>query len=296
MIVGTRNREGTTGDTPGPKKFNLGDQGRNDNNAMELSDDMSEKEMMKAMMKVIIDVKKDTAQAKYSADVAAAAADNATAEIKNMKATIGQLQAKDAQFEKDIADIKTQLTNLPNTPYYATPTHVADDSIRELQVVVKGLKDELDEDVIKQQMTKVIQQMNIEQKVDKCFTFTDPSRIGVMQFKSIGAKFGFLKKVNQLEVKWDNGGEMRFNSNDTPQQRTLDKELGFIKHQLINTRGVQHVKIQWKKKPKVQVESQGTLLAEVGDDNTVKYMGEALKVKDAVKDLLKEWKEKRNFD
>ena len=83
--------------------------------------------------------------------------------------------------------------------------------------------------------------------------------------------------------------------NDTTEQRTLDKELGLINHQLINAGGIsqEHVKIEWKTKT---IKVHGKEAAKTGEDNVVEYMGEALSVKDTVKSLLKAWKEKRRID
>ena len=242
----------------------------------------------------MMDIKKDTRQAKYAAEIAAAASDNATSEIKAMKATICELQTKDDKFEKDIAEIKQQLTTTKAARNNITNEQETPDNLRELQVIVKGLKDELDEDEISKQLTKVVDHVKSQQKVDKIFTFTDPSRYGVLQFKTIASKFGFLKKVNQLEIKWESGEDMQFNNNETTQQRTLDKELGILKHYLFTTGGVpqEQVKILWKQH---QVKSQGKIVAWITDSKQVDYIEEMSEVAAAVKKLVDAWKEKRNI-
>ena len=91
MIVATRKAEGSVGASPQKKKNNSGQGLSNDvDTPSEFTDDMSEKEMMERMWKVMMGIKEDTQQAKEAAAIAASAADNATEEIQEMKTTIQQ--------------------------------------------------------------------------------------------------------------------------------------------------------------------------------------------------------------
>ena len=43
---------------------------------------------------------------------------------------------------------------------------------------------------------------NIQHTVQRVFSVTDPSRIGVIQFKSASAKQGFFKKTRNVSIKF----------------------------------------------------------------------------------------------
>ena len=117
--------------------------------------------------------------------------------------------------------------------------------------------------------------------------------MGVIDFKTIANKFGFVKKMDTIDVKWLSGDDMWSKSNDTIQKRCLDKELGMIKHMLMESGHPQSdVKIKWKK---AIVELKGAKVAEVVSDE-VEYHGDAVGVKDGVREQMRKWKEKRNIE
>ena len=91
--------------------------------------------------------------------------------------------------------------------------------------------------------------MGVKNQCEAPFVFTDPSSIGVVQFKSQASKIGFLKRTNKEDITCNNGEPMKFTSNDTIEQRTVDKELVYIKYHLINSGKIPAhlVDIKWKK-------------------------------------------------
>ena len=60
--------------------------------------------------------------------------------------------------------------------------------------------------------------------------------MGVFQFKSIVGKIGFLKKTSRVETSWADGAQVWFKSNDPIEKRDKAKDLGYIKHPLVNTK------------------------------------------------------------
>ena len=73
---------------------------------------------------------------------------------------------------------------------------------------------------------EVTNAMRVSDKVVKIFTFTDPSRIGVAQFKSVAGRNGFLKRMHTAGHKWNEQDKMWCKSNTTLEQRIVDKTLG----------------------------------------------------------------------
>ena len=136
--------------------------------------------------------------------------------------------------------------------------------------------------------------MGATEKYINIGTFLDPSKIGIVQFKSLASKFGFLRRTNSTQTKWTNGSDMRFKSNDTVEKRTADKTLGFIKYHLHETKKqpLASIVIKWKKNA---VEVNGKLAASVSDIGEVTYEHEFMDVKPAVEKAMTEWKAKRGL-
>ena len=165
---------------------------------------------------------------------------------------------------------------------------------RELQVIVEGLKDPQDEDKVIEQVKTVLDGLECNHKYDRVWTYADPSKIGVVQFKSMASKIGFLRRVNNIETKWKNGDDMRFKSNDTIEKRIVDKTMGFIKYHLRETgkHPLKSIIIKWKKNI---VEVNGKEAARVNETGDVVYETGFTDIKDAVASAIGEWKERRGL-
>ena len=66
---------------------------------------------------------------------------------------------------------------------------------------------------------------------------------------------------------------MEFTNNDSVEKRTLDKELGLIKHQLKARLGSETVNVQIMCRKQTVVVS-GETVAKVGSNGEIEYMGE----------------------
>ena len=122
----------------------------------------------------------------------------------------------------------------------------SEDQTREQEVIVHGFKDDTDFKTIEASLNKVIKDLELESRVEKVFTFADPSSIGVIRFKTVPAKFGFYKKLKHYEAKSPSGTNLRFESNKSLDERATDKHLGYTKHLLIENNPRLNVEIKWR--------------------------------------------------
>eukprot|EP00973_Karenia_brevis_P026200 3613982-Karenia_brevis.AAC.1 len=72
---------------------------------------------------------------------------------------------------------------------------------RHLQIIVGGFDEELDEEKVVDKIEQFLKVGTRRSKVTKVMTFTDPSKIGVIEFESEKAKIGFYKKIRDSEKK-----------------------------------------------------------------------------------------------
>ena len=88
-----------------------------------------------------------------------------------------------------------------------------------------------------------------------------------------------------MDTKWENGEDMRFTANETLPQRLINKELGQIKYHLHKTGTTfNKIKIKWDEN---SVEVNKVQVAWVENENEMQYTGEAERVKDIVKQYMK---------
>ena len=132
-------------------------------------------------------------------------------------------------------------------------------------------------------------------KYDHIGTFVDPSKIGVVQFKSIASKIGFLRRSNNIESKWLNGQSMRFKGNDSVEKRISDKKLGFVKYYLHQTEGhpLANVRSKWKKG---EVELLGKKVAWVTETGQLAYADELTDIAASVDERVQSWKTQRGME
>ena len=278
MIVPTRKSEGGSGVSPDGKKSK--------------GDDvvMSSTEKFDKMFDMITDIQKDIGQTKLIAQTAVQTAEMAMDSVNAIKTNINQLHNKDISLEREITAIK-QLLTTPSTNTQPSGSPFGD---REVQVIVEGLKDTQDEDEIIKQVQTVVDGLGGNGKYIKIGTFSDPSRVGVVQFRSVAAKIGFLRRSNLSETKWTNGETMRFKSNDTIEKRTTDKTLGMIKYHLHNKKGyeLKDINIKWRNNV---VEYRGKEMAWVTEAGEVKFDSSITDIDELVTASINDWKDKRGL-
>ena len=116
---------------------------------------------------------------------------------------------------------------------------------KDAQVIFGGLKVDTNEEDVTKQVKTVISSVGLEDKIDDMFTFEDPSKVCVVQFKTPRAKIGFYKKVRHVQKVWGSGEEMWWKNNDSMAKKIVDKNLCQIKL------GVQcwlrqHLRMKWQ--------------------------------------------------
>ena len=71
------------------------------------------------------------------------------------------------------------------------------------------------------------------------------------KFGSVAAKIRFFQRVNNKELPWNSGEGMWLSSNKTFRKRLLDKTLGQIRPQLIESKGFCKTDIKIKRPQKI---------------------------------------------
>ena len=146
------------------------------------------------------------------------------------------------------------------------------------------------------QMRSILDSLGVTgSKIDKLFCYTDPATMGILQFTSKAAKFGFLKKHGTTGAQWLNGDRMWWTSNDTVEKRNVDKTLGMIKHELHRSQGTElkDIKIKWSDQI---VEVKGHEVATVDDKGIINAKGAAEAVKADVTKYMDAWRDKRGWE
>ena len=145
-------------------------------------------------------------------------------------------------------------------------------------------------------VTEALKTHKTYNKVKEVFTFNDPSAIGVIQFNTKQDVATFLRKMSKTEIKMSDDKRMSFTTNETFEQRTTEKPLGYIKFHLNAKLNIPLKQIRVNRK-KQTVEVQGRLVAksggQEGDFNLV-FMGQATEVKQEVKVSMDAWLAKVN--
>ena len=78
------------------------------------------------------------------------------------------------------------------------------DDDRELQVAAGGFP-ESEETKIVEEIRDFLRERGVNDKVGDIFTYTDPARIGVIEFKTLPGKVGFLRKFGPKGFKTKSG-------------------------------------------------------------------------------------------
>ena len=135
---------------------------------------------------------------------------------------------------------------------------------RDSQVIFGGPKDDKEDENVIKQVNKILSHFGVQDKSENVFTYEDPAKVCVVQFKTPRAKIGFFKKAKDGDMKWDSGERMWWKNNDDIAKRIVDKTLGQIKFHLVEKgTPINDVKIKWKQQT---VKIKDVQVAEVRDD------------------------------
>ena len=165
-----------------------------------------------------------------------------------------------------------------------------EDGTQEQEVIVHGYKDDTDFKTIEANLKNIIKDLELESRVEKVFTFADPSSIGVIRFKTVPAKFGFYKKLKRYETKSPSGAKLRFENNKSLEERARDNHLGYTKHLLIESNSGLNVEIKWRN---MNVEVGGKPVAWFDANSNSCVDGVGKDVKEEVLDMVKSFVTKR---
>lgn len=131
------------------------------------------------------------AQVKETAKSAAESANEAKQEGKKTSDGLKQLRNDFDAFKKKVESNGSSSSNAERQTQRNEPTKTGLGN-RELQVVAKGLTTTLDEDEIIKQVRTVSEQLTTANKIMNIFTIDDPSTHGIIEFKTLASKIGFL--------------------------------------------------------------------------------------------------------
>ncbi|CAK0856976.1 unnamed protein product, partial [Prorocentrum cordatum] len=200
------------------------------------------------MFDMLTSMKDNMKATKEMTQIASDTTGTTLATVKNMKITIEELRKKDAAFETEVENMTTTMKQFkPNAATYNSSEAGGDPEVRELQAIAKGLGKEVDQDVIIELLQAIVKQVGLEQTCTDVTTFAYPSAVGVLQFKSIASKIGFLKNARSMKEKWYNDKPIIFKCNDSIEKRAVDRELGHIKYRLIEDKDIARhlITIEW---------------------------------------------------
>ena len=160
-------------------------------------------------------------------------------------------------------------------------------------MVVGGFKDISEASKIVQQIEDILKVEDRRANVKEVTTFSDPSKVGIIEFTSIPAKIRFYKKMHGVEVKDLVGNKLWFNNNRTFQERVRDGTLDRVKYVIVARKGLElsDVKLMWKSGV---VKVKGVKVGSVSDDGVVNLSQEYSGVAEAVRAYMEEWVESRS--
>ena len=212
-------------------------------------------------------------------------ADTTETHLMTLKANNDETNIKVQQLKDDLLK---QSTAPPTSSHNAPRDEVDDDEERARQVITHGFDADTDEAVITTTINSMLTTYNFKDRAENVFAFTDPAKIGVIQFRSKPAKIGFFKKINNEVWRLPNGKPMSVTNNDTFTQRMHDKRLGFIKYHLndkVKT-PLNDIKIV-RKQAIVKIGTR--VVAKPDDKGDTTLLGEALEVQHEVEESMKAW-------
>ena len=154
-------------------------------------------------------------------------------DVSEIKARLDTIESK----ERDDLDtiIKTKVYQALKNASISTTTEYD----RTKEVIASGFEDETHANNIIQYIEALLNKLNRRDKVTHVYTYEDPSNIGVITFESVAAQIGFLKRVGTDDASETyNGRNIRFSNNEPFHIRKRNKQLGQVKYQLNNVKGI----------------------------------------------------------
>ena len=213
--------------------------------------------------------------------------------------TAAQLKKVREENSLAVGEVKDDLTKMEARlkKLEEKPQKNKDDSDfpnRDTQVVVTGWIEEVEETEVVERIRRFLSANNMESKVKDVFCFADPSNFGIIEFESIAATRGFLKKLRAAgDLEIDDEKKLRFAPNRTLVQRAQDRRLGQIKHQLFTSgHALDDIKIIWRRNV-VKLGKKIVYKLRL-DTKEHEYLEEAMAVQDVVEDYVKLWVSQRD--
>ena len=275
-------------------------------------DNMDVKEMFKTMMgrmkTMVTDVRSDVKSVCGKVDKAVSIAEEAKAQVgevkEEMRTTTGNLQQGLTQLQSEHAQTRRQLQELQTTVKNIEESRKAiSHNERDRQIVWHGFKQDTSQATIIDTINKALMSKGLDSKVEEVFTYSDPAKVGVTTFLEKDTLKIFFRKMKGVEIKLHDDKNLTWTTNDTPEERRLDKTLGYTKFHINEKFGIklQLIKIDRKQRTiKIRTETGNKLVMKPTDNNDDEedytYMHEAAEVKPAVKAAMKIWLKKFDRD
>ena len=169
------------------------------------------------------------------------------------------------------------------------------DDERDRQIILHGFAADSDEATVTTFTNKLLHDNALSNNVEKVFTFTTPSHIGVIQFKSTSAKAGFFKKMRNITIKCphNDAKTMSWTDNNSFEERAIHKQLGFFKHYLHTKHNIPLADIRIRRdRHTIKLRNNTTAVKPGPDGNLIATTDEALAVQDDVTAAIEAWKRK----
>jgi hypothetical protein len=198
------------------------------------------------------------------------------------------------QLHTEMSELRKQFKEMSPVAGGYKPVDTGEDSkARELEVIAHGFEVDTDAKEIEEVLNKFIKDMQFEARVDKTYTFSDPSSIGVIRFNTVPSKYGFYKKLREYSAMTQNGKKLDFEDNKTLDERTREKHLGYTKHILMNREMAkpESIKIFWREE---YVEVDKVKVAWLNSAGGFEVSGVAEKIKDEVECMVRTFTAKRS--
>lgn len=220
-----------------------------------------------------------------------------TTNIEEMRANMTQLRIdNDHRIDQEVKVLqnviktssKDTTTTQPTTRVGQNDGNDEDEEERAKQIIIHGFLTDTDETTITTTIQKMIDEHNHQSKVDKILTFTDPSKIGVIQFRSRSSKQMFYTRMKNVVFKLPNERNMSWSDNNTFEERSQQKHLGYIKHHLMTKFELSGNDVRINRKANY-VKLRKETVAKIDDGTNCIYLKEALEVQKEVEESMKQW-------
>ena len=212
---------------------------------------------------------------------------------------ISSLHTAQAEMKHELENIKQSITTQSRltSPQRSTKARPDDDSDsdeeRTRQVIIHGFAADTDEATITTFINNMLSTHALSKYADKVSTFSDPSSIGVILFKTLAGKAGFFKKMRDVNVPspHNNVKSMSWTDNNTWDERVMNKQLGLFKHHLHTKHNIPFSDIRIRRSKRT-VQVRGTTVVKHENDGRLTTTNLAVAVENDVATALETWKQK----